>query len=187
MNKYLIFIVALILLSACSPTDTNKTEGEVETTSMKANITPESDEKTDVKDKEAVKEDGEGIEKEMPTERTVEINAEYPWRAMFSGEETELIDQGEQLYIASDLPIYLDALPEIIYSHEKFEGEEKEEAIRRLKVHTVERMDNISRQLEPYDDNEEFWTKFHEIKDAIKNEEFELAEKLSKEAKELLN
>lgn len=183
MKKIFIFII-LVVLTACGTADT--AEENKKTTQMEANIASEQEERNNAEEVESEK--GAEEEKEgMPTERTVEINASYPWRGMFSGEESELIDRGEQLYIASDLPVYVDALPEIIYSHEKFEGEEREEAIRRLKVHTVERMDNISRQLEPYDDNEEFWTKFHEIKDAIKNEEFELAEKLSKEAKELLN
>lgn len=183
MKKIFIFII-LVVLTACGTADT--AEENEQTAKMEASISSEQEEKNDTEDVES-EEDVEEEKEGMPTERTVEINASYPWRAMFSGEESELIDRGEQLYIASDLPVYVDALPEIIYSHEKFEGEEREEAIRRLKEHTVERMDNISRQLEPYDDNEEFWTKFHEIKDAIKNEEFELAEKLSKEAKELLN
>lgn len=183
MKKIFIFII-LVVLTACGTADT--AEENEQTAKMEASISSEQEEKNDTEDVES-EEDVEEEKEGMPTERTVEINASYPWRAMFSGEESELIDRGEQLYIASDLPVYVDALPEIIYSHEKFEGEEREEAIMRLKVHTVERMDNISRQLEPYDDNEEFWTKFHEIKDAIKNEEFELAEKLSKEAKELLN
>ena|SRR5690554_429302 len=183
MKKIFIFII-LVVLTACGTADT--AEENEQTAKMEASISSEQEEKNDTEDVES-EEDVEEEKEGMPTERTVEINASYPWRAMFSGEETELIDQGEQLYIASDLPVYVDVLPEIIFRHEDFEGEERKEAIRRLKVHTVERMDNISRQLEPYDDNEEFWTKFHEIKDAIKNEEFELAEKLSKEAKELLN
>jgi len=119
-------------------------------------------------------------EKKIPTKRTVEIKAvdPYPWKGLMIGEADKLIEQGEVVYLMSDLEPYEKSFVESIDLDLIKNGGDPQK--------NKQRTDQLVKQLKPLDPKMKgYFDKLTEAGNAVAAKDYDGAKAKIEEAKKL--